>query len=244
MRTVVSSSRPRPASSSAIAPDLAPQRARHVHARALGRRGRLAVAPAQADGGRQLVRDEVHLLARAGRALGVVERLGLLDLGPQVLQARAVLGLGLGVERRARVAGAGAHGQPVGALRGRRGAALGARWRRRRRGTRCPGWPAAARGGACPWRRARAARGPRSPGASTSPSRASTARGGPCGGLGGRPGRRPARQQRRGARQALVEARHADLLGAHRARAGAARARARRRRAGCGARACAPRRRR
>src|SRR4051794_35233361 len=82
------------------APALPPQRARDVAPRALGRGGRAPVAPAQPDGGRQLVRDEVHLLACPCRALGVVEGLGLLDLGPEVLQARAVLGLGLRVEGR------------------------------------------------------------------------------------------------------------------------------------------------
>src|SRR5512133_89079 len=93
------------------APDLAAQRARDVDARALGRRRGRPVAPAEADGRRQLLGDELHLLARPRGALGVVERLGLLDLGAQVLQARAVLGLRLRVERGTGIAGAGAHGE-------------------------------------------------------------------------------------------------------------------------------------
>src|SRR5919197_6386648 len=62
------------------AADPAAQRAGDVHARALGRRRRRPVAPAEADRRRQLLGDEVHLLARPRGALGVVERLGLLDL--------------------------------------------------------------------------------------------------------------------------------------------------------------------
>src|SRR4051812_18479274 len=105
--------------------------ARHVDPGALGVRGGLAVAPAEADGARQLTGDEVHLLAGARDALGVVERLGLLDLGAEVLEARAVLALGLRVEQRARVAVAGAAGLDVAIARGARararrgGAALG-----------------------------------------------------------------------------------------------------------------------
>src|SRR5690349_15767794 len=54
------------------APDLAAQCAGDVHARALGRRGHRAVAPAEADRRRQLAGDEVELLARPRGALGVV----------------------------------------------------------------------------------------------------------------------------------------------------------------------------
>src|SRR5690349_11739773 len=94
--------------------DDALDRAGDVHARALGVRGGAAVAPAEADRARQLVRDELHLLARAGGALRVVELLGLLDLRPEVLEPRAVLALGLRVEHRARVAVPGAAGPAVG----------------------------------------------------------------------------------------------------------------------------------
>src|SRR4051812_47052161 len=73
------------------APDDALDGARHVHPRALRVRGGAAVAAAEADRARQLAGDELHLFAGAGRALRVVERLGLLDLRPQVLEAAAVL---------------------------------------------------------------------------------------------------------------------------------------------------------
>src|SRR6478735_1325588 len=86
------------------AADDALDRARHVHPRTLGVRRGLAVAAAEADRARELARDELHLLARTGGALGVVEVLGLLDLRAQVLEARAVLALGLRVEQRAGVA--------------------------------------------------------------------------------------------------------------------------------------------
>src|SRR3954452_19211140 len=113
------------------APDHALHGARDVHPRALGVRGRLAVAAAEADRARQLARDELHLLAGAGGALGVVERLRLLDLGAEVLEAAAVLALGLRVEQRAGVAVAGAARLDVAVARrggpgaGRRGVALG-----------------------------------------------------------------------------------------------------------------------
>src|SRR5919197_944963 len=99
------------------APHLAAQRAGEVDTRPLGRRRGRPVAPAEADGRRQLVGDELHLLARPRRALGVVEGLGLLDLRAQVLQARAVLALGLRVEDRARVAVARAARRDVGVAR-------------------------------------------------------------------------------------------------------------------------------
>src|SRR6185295_5542874 len=100
--------------------------ARHVHPGALGVRRGLAVAAAEADCAGELARDELHLLARPGGALGVVEVLGLLDLRPQVLEARAVLALRLRVEQRAGVAVAAAD-LDVGVARdagtaGRRGA--------------------------------------------------------------------------------------------------------------------------
>src|SRR3954451_19496279 len=106
------------------AADHALHRAGHVHPCALGVRGRLAVAAAEPDRARQLVRDELHLLAGAGGALGVVERLDLLDLGAEVLETAAVLALGLRVEQRARVAVAGAARLYVAVAR-RRGARAG-----------------------------------------------------------------------------------------------------------------------
>src|SRR6476659_6206466 len=86
------------------AADDALDRARHVHPRTLGVRRGLAVAAAETDRARELARDELHLLAGTGGALGVVEVLGLLDLRAQVLEAGAVLALGLRVEQRAGVA--------------------------------------------------------------------------------------------------------------------------------------------
>src|SRR3954466_8668411 len=85
----------------------------HGDPRALGVRGGAPVAAAEPDRARQLARDERHLLAGARGALGVVELLGLLDLVPEVLEARAVLALGLGVEQRAGVAVARAAGLDV-----------------------------------------------------------------------------------------------------------------------------------
>src|SRR3954462_6123990 len=110
------------------APDHALHGARDVHPRALGVRGRLAVAAAEADRARQLARDELHLLAGAGGALGVVERLGLLDLGAEVLQPAAVLALGLRIEQRAGIAVAGPARLAVAvARRARAGARRGGR---------------------------------------------------------------------------------------------------------------------
>src|SRR4051812_33229466 len=105
--------------------DAALHRAGHVHPRALGVRGGAPVAPAEPDRARQLARDERHLLASARGALGVVELLGLLDIGPEVLEARAVLALGLRVEHRAGVAVAGPAGLDVAVARRARPRARG-----------------------------------------------------------------------------------------------------------------------
>src|SRR4051812_17984210 len=105
--------------------DAALPRARHFPPRALGVRGGAPVAPAEPDRARQLARDERHLLAGARGALGIVELLGLLDLVPEVLEARAVLALGLRVEQRAGVAVARAARLDVAVARGARPRARG-----------------------------------------------------------------------------------------------------------------------
>src|SRR6187200_2001994 len=95
------------------------QRAGDVHAGALRVRGGPPVASAEADGGGELAGDEVHLLSRPRRALGVVEGLGLLDLLLEVLHARAVGGLRRGVKQGAGVAAAGRADLEVGLRRHR-----------------------------------------------------------------------------------------------------------------------------
>src|SRR4051812_28879911 len=100
-------------------------RARDVPPRALGVGGGAPVAPAEPDRARQLARDERHLLAGARGALEIVELLGLLDLVPEVLEARAVLALGLRVEQRAGVAVARAARLDVAVARGARPGARG-----------------------------------------------------------------------------------------------------------------------
>src|SRR3954468_10509824 len=105
--------------------DDALHRARDRHPRPLGVCGAAPVAPAEPDRARQLARDERHLLAGARGALGIVELLGLLDLGPEVLEARPVLALGLRVEQRAGVAVARAAGLDVAVARGARARAGG-----------------------------------------------------------------------------------------------------------------------
>src|SRR5262249_32913180 len=62
----------------------------HVHARAFGGPPGPPVSPAQADGARQLGREEVELPARALRASGVVPGVSLLQLPAQVGEAAAV----------------------------------------------------------------------------------------------------------------------------------------------------------
>src|SRR4051794_5449922 len=105
--------------------DDALHRARDVPPRAVGVGGGARVAPAEPDRARQLARDERHLLAGARGALGIVELLGLLDLVPEVLEARAVLALGLRVEQRAGVAVARAARLDVAVARGARPGARG-----------------------------------------------------------------------------------------------------------------------
>src|SRR3954451_5710421 len=98
--------------------DDALHRARDVHPRALGVRGGGPGAPAPPRPARPLARGGSPLLAGARGALGIVELLGLLDLVPEVLEARAVLALGLRVEQRAGVAVAPAARLDVAVARG------------------------------------------------------------------------------------------------------------------------------
>jgi hypothetical protein len=75
-------------------------RAPHVLTRALGLGCCGSVATAESDRPGELLRDEVELLLRARRPLPVGPVPGLLDLLAQLLDARPVRRLGLGVEGR------------------------------------------------------------------------------------------------------------------------------------------------
>src|SRR5437764_12927448 len=79
-----------------------PDRAGGVHACAFGGGRGLAVATAEAHCAGELLGDQLHLLAAALRALGVVELLRLPALLANLLHALAVGGLPLLVEHRAR----------------------------------------------------------------------------------------------------------------------------------------------
>jgi hypothetical protein len=69
-----------------------------------GGRGR-PIAAAEADGGGELLRQRLDLVACDGCATRVVEALGLVELPGQDVEARAIRGLGGGVERGADVGG-------------------------------------------------------------------------------------------------------------------------------------------
>src|SRR3989442_14363380 len=76
-------------------------------ARPLGRGGCLPVPAPEANGGRELLGEELDLLAGPGRSSRVVEPVGLLPLLAEILEPTPVRGLRLRVEHRAGVAEAG-----------------------------------------------------------------------------------------------------------------------------------------
>jgi len=69
-------------------------------ARAFGRVGQLAIAPAQADCGGQFVVHELKLSADSLSAAGVVHPFSFIEIGAQLRKARTVVSLGLAVEDR------------------------------------------------------------------------------------------------------------------------------------------------
>jgi hypothetical protein len=75
-----------------------------VDARALGGGSRVSLAPAEADGARELVAEEFDLAARARGALAVVESFGLVELVAQVFQSLLVGGARRSIEDFAGVA--------------------------------------------------------------------------------------------------------------------------------------------
>ena len=83
--------------------DRSPDRARDVQPRPLRRRARPPVAAAEAERGPQLRGNGVVLAAGALGALGIVERLGLVAVGLELVEPPPVRGLGSRIEHRPEV---------------------------------------------------------------------------------------------------------------------------------------------